>query len=74
MISKERLNYLRNRFTPGTRVRLLKMDDIQAPPIGTEGTVIGVDDIGSTMVRWDNGSGLSVVYGEDECTEVTAND
>ena len=74
MISKERLNYLRNRFTPGTRVRLLKMDDIQAPPIGTEGTVIGVDDIGSTMVRWDNGSGLSVVYGEDECTEVKDND
>ena len=50
------------------------MDDIQAPPIGTEGTVIGVDDIGSIMVRWDNGSGLSVVYGEDECTEVKAND
>ena len=74
MISKERLNYLRNRFTPGTRVRLLKMDDIQAPPIGMEGTVIGVDDIGSIMVRWDNGSGLSVVYGEDECTEVKAND
>ena len=74
MISKERLNYLRNRFTPGTRVRLLKMDDIQAPPIGTEGTVIGVDDIGSIMVRWDNGSGLSVVYGEDECTEVKTND
>ncbi len=74
MISKERLKYLRNRFTPGTRVRLLKMDDIQAPPIGTEGTVIGVDDIGSIMVRWDNGSGLSVVYGEDECTEVKDND
>ena len=74
MISKERLNYLRNRFTPGTRVRLIKMDDIQAPPVGTEGTVIGVDDIGSIMVRWDNGSGLSVVYGEDECTEVKDND
>ena len=74
MISKERLNYLRNRFTPGTRVRLLKMDDIQAPPMGTEGTVIGVDDIGSIMVKWDNGSGLSVVYGEDECTEVKDND
>ena len=28
---------------------------------------IGVDDIGSIMVRWDNGSGLSVAYGEDSC-------
>ena len=43
------------------------MDDPQAPPIGTHGTVIGVDDIGSIMVRWDNGSGLSVAYGEDSC-------
>ena len=41
------------------------MDDPQAPPIGTQGTVMGVDDIGSIMVAWDNGSGLNVVYGED---------
>ena len=46
------------------------MDDPQAPPIGTCGTVIGVDDTGSVMVRWDNGSGLHVVYGEDECRKV----
>ena len=44
------------------------MDDIQAPPVGTLGTVKGVDDIGSIMVRWDNGSSLSIVYGYDRCT------
>ena len=54
----------------GCRVELLRMDDPQAPPIGTLGTVIGVDDTGSGMVRWDNGSGLHVVYGEDECRKV----
>ena len=43
------------------------MDDCQAPPIGTEGTVLGVDGIGSIMVAWDNGSHLNVVYGEDMC-------
>lgn len=43
----------------------MKMDDLQAPPAGTLGTVIGVEDIGSIMVNWDNGSGLNVVYGED---------
>ena len=53
-------------YLAGMRVRLIKMDDIQAPPIGTEGTVRGVDDIGSVMVAWDNGSGLNVVLGEDE--------
>jgi hypothetical protein len=34
------------------------MDDIQAPPAGTKGTVYGVDDTGSLLVHWDNGSGL----------------
>ncbi len=53
-------------YQAGMRVRLVRMDDIQAPPIGTEGTVRGVDDIGSVMVAWDNGSGLNVVLGEDE--------
>ncbi|WBW49428.1 DUF4314 domain-containing protein [Peptoniphilus equinus] len=47
------------------------MEDIQAPPIGTKGTVRGVDDIGSIMVSWDNGSSLSVVYGEDFCRRVS---
>ena len=41
------------------------MDDIQAPPPGTKGTVLGVDDTGSLLMRWDTGSGLNVVYGED---------
>lgn len=74
VISKERLQALRERFKTGTRVELLKMDDVQAPPIGTRGTVIGVDDIGSIMVNWDNGSGLSVAYGEDECKVVADHD
>ena len=46
------------------------MDDPQAPPIGTKGTVKGVDDIGSIMVAWDNGCGLSVAYGADVCRKV----
>jgi len=58
---------LKERYKVGARVELLQRDDPQAPPIGTQGTVIGVDDIGSIMVRWDNGSTLSVVYGEDHC-------
>lgn len=55
----------------GTRVELLKMDDVQAPPIGTLGTVYGVDDVGSILVKWDNGGSLSVVYGVDKCRKIT---
>lgn len=74
VISKEALQALRERFPKGTRVELVQMDDPQAPPIGTKGTVIGVDDIGSIMVSWDNSSGLNVVYGEDICRKVGAED
>ena len=57
---------IKEQYKPGMRVRLLRMDDFQAPPVGTEGTVRRVDDIGSVMVAWDNGCGLNVVLDEDE--------
>lgn len=70
MISKETLQALRERYPKGTRVELVQMDDAQAPPVGTKGTVQGVDDMGSIMVAWDNGCGLSVAYGADICRKV----
>ena len=70
MISKEALRALRERYPAGTRVELIQMDDAQAPPVGTKGTVRGVDDMGSIMVAWDNGCGLNVVYGVDLCRKV----
>lgn len=70
IISKEQLLNLREKYPAGCRVELLKMDDIQAPKIGTKGTVVGVDDIGSIMVRWDSGSSLSVAFGEDLCRRI----
>ena len=70
IISKEALQSLHERFPRGTRVELVKMEDPQAPPIGTKGTVLGVDDIGSIMVAWDSGGSLNVVYGEDICRKV----
>ena len=46
------------------------MDDVQAPPVGTLGTVLGVDDTGSLLMRWDNGSGLNVVWQQDRVRKV----
>lgn len=63
--SKETIENIRKQYPRGSRVELLRMEDSQAPPKGTCGTVTGVDDTGSIMVSWDNGSGLNVVYGED---------
>ena len=63
--SRETVERVRRQYPSGTRVELVRMDDRQAPPAGTRGTVLGVDDTGSLLMRWDNGSGLNVVYGED---------
>lgn len=65
MPSRKTVEALRKMYPRGTRVELVQMDDFQAPPIGTQGTVKGVDDTGSLLVAWDNGSSLNVVYGVD---------
>ena len=65
-MNRDTLSRLREQYPAGTRIELLNMDDVQAPPVGTRGTVEGVDDIGNLMVRWDNGSGLNLVPGVDE--------
>ena len=68
--SRETVERIRKQYPAGTRIELIRMEDEQAPPIGTNGTVVGVDDIGSIMVHWDNGSSLNVVYGEDRCRKI----
>lgn len=68
--SKQTIELIRKQYPAGIRVELLQMDDPQAPPIGTRGTVRGVDDTGSLMVAWDNGSSLSVIYGEDRVRKI----
>ena len=68
--SKAVVEVLRRQYPVGTRVELVRMDDLQAPPIGTKGTVLGVDDTGSIMVAWDSGGSLNVVYGEDICRKI----
>ena len=69
--NKEQIELLRKKYPTGTRVELLQMEDVQAPPRGTKGTVYGVDDTGSLLVHWDNGSGLNVIYGVDSCRIVS---
>lgn len=62
---KKTIEKLREQYKENTRIELLSMDDRQAPPVHTKGTVKGVDDIGNILVNWDNGSSLSIIYGVD---------
>lgn len=65
MPNRETIERLEENYPEGTRVELVYMSDNYAPPKGTQGTVTYVDDIGSLLINWDNGSRLSVLYGED---------
>ena len=58
---------LRKEYPEGAIVELVRMDDVQAPAVGTLGLVSFVDDAGTIHVLWENGSTLGIVYGEDEC-------
>ena len=63
--SREQIAVLRERYPRGTKVELLAMDDPQAPPTGTMGEVMGVDDAGQLLVRWVTGSSLSLIPSVD---------
>ena len=63
--SREEVERIRSRYKKGFRIELVHMDDPQAPPVGTRGTVIAVDDAGSLIVNWDNGSSLNAIPGVD---------
>ena len=66
------MELIRRQYPVGTRIILHYMDDSQAPPPGTKGTVAYVDDMGQLGVEWDNGSALSLIPGEDSFSKVSA--
>ena len=62
----QQLKKLKEKYLAGSVVKLLAMDDLQAPPAGTIGIIKGVDDIGDILVDWENGSHLNLIYGQDK--------
>ncbi|WP_295149115.1 DUF4314 domain-containing protein [uncultured Peptoniphilus sp.] len=72
MISREIIEKLKEIYPVGARVKLIKMEDVQAPPSGTLGTVYGVDAIGSILVKWDNGSMLNVIFRVDRIEKISS--
>ena len=74
-IHPEILKQLKEYYTAGTRVMLIRMSDPYTNlRQGDRGTVTLVDDIGTIHVNWDRGSTLGVVFGEDECRRIEGNE
>ena len=70
MMSREQVQRIREQYPPGTRIRLHHMEDAQAVPEGTEGTVIAVDGMGQLLMKWDNGRSLSLIPGVDSFSPI----
>lgn len=59
--SEKMVKFLQEKYPPGTRIRLVSMDDPYAPVApGTEGTLVCVDDAGQFQMKWDNGRTLAL--------------
>lgn len=63
-----KITNLKAKYYPGLKIKLIHMDDVQAPPSGTVGTVTFVDDGGTIHVNWETGSSLGLIPGEDSFT------
>lgn len=67
--SEKMVKFLREKYPPGTRIRLVSMEDPYAPVApGTEGTLVCVDDAGQFQMKWDNGRTLALIPGQDSFT------
>ena len=66
--SQAKILRLREQYSPGTRVELTAtmQDPYTKLNIGERATVLGVDDGGDIICRWDCGSGLSLIPTVDE--------
>lgn len=70
--SREVVENLRKEYPEGTRLSLISMEDPYSKLVpGDRGTVRYVDDGGTIHMRWDKGSSLGLVYGEDSFRKLT---
>jgi len=66
LYNKAKVEATKARYPVGTRIELISLcNDERDMPEGLRGTVVGVDDQPSLLMKWDSGRSLSIFPGED---------
>lgn len=64
-IDHKKVEFIKETYPKGTRIRLTRMAGESDMPSGLMGTVDFVDDAGQLQMTWDNGRSLALVPDED---------
>ena len=65
MLKREEIARLKEKYPKGTPIRLYNMAGETSVPPGSKGIVDYVDDIGQIHMKWENGSCLASVEGQE---------
>ncbi|NLO40921.1 MAG: DUF4314 domain-containing protein [Ruminiclostridium sp.] len=71
IIDHKKVEFIKETYPKGTRIRLTRMAGESDMPSGLKGTVDFVDDAGQLQMTWDNGRSLALVPGEDSFAVVS---
>lgn len=64
--SREYIEHLREKYSVGSRIQINELNDPYSKlKSGEAGNLLFIDDIGTYHVKWDNGSTLGLIPGED---------
>ena len=64
--TREQVQRIKDTYPVGTVIELISMEDPFSPiEEGTQGEIVAIDDMGTFLMKWQNGRSLGLVPFED---------